>query len=378
MRKGLVMLLAWCMLMFMAVPVSAAIFSDIEGHWAQGVIEEVAEKGLVSGMDDGTFQPEQAVTRAQAVVVLGQLFELSFELSNEGQETPDFVEHPITRLELAQAISGCLVMQEPNIPMTLQLPAFFDTDELTPEEMNSVIMMNNMNIMQGYEGYFRPQDQLTRAELAQVVSNFQQESDMITEAPKPLEIITESIHEEDESLVIDVNLPVLQGGPNVVVQTLLNDMWKDEIEKRIQEVRASLSEVETPNAPYSVASKFLGQIAGDHLSLYVDYYWYTGGAHGMTDRVAYNYDLNTGQPIALADLFPTDYDYRAMIDSVINAEILAEPDKYFSGDEMGFKGIAADQQYYIQGENLVIYFGLYEIAPYAVGIPEFVIPLNNI
>jgi len=32
----------------------------------------------------------------------------------------------------------------------------------------------------------------------------------------------------------------------------------------------------------------------DKLSLYVDYYSYTGGAHGSVARVTYTFDLKTG------------------------------------------------------------------------------------
>jgi len=41
---------------------------------------------------------------------------------------------------------------------------------------------------------------------------------------------------------------------------------------------------------------------------------------------------------------------------------------------MGFQGIAPEQNYYLDGENLFIYFNQYEIAPYAAGIREFKIP----
>ena len=49
----------------------------------------------------------------------------------------------------------------------------------------------------------------------------------------------------------------------------------------------------------------------------------------------------------------------------------------YLNDESGFKSTANQQSYYYIKENkLVIYFSLYEIAPYASGIPEFEIPLS--
>lgn len=51
-------------------------FKDIWGHWAQGDIEKAVEAGLFAGFPDGTFRPEQAVTRAQMAVLLNKIAEL--------------------------------------------------------------------------------------------------------------------------------------------------------------------------------------------------------------------------------------------------------------------------------------------------------------
>ena len=45
-------------------------FADIDGHWAQGDIEELAGWGVITGMPDGSFAPEAPVTRAQVAVLL--------------------------------------------------------------------------------------------------------------------------------------------------------------------------------------------------------------------------------------------------------------------------------------------------------------------
>ena len=43
-----------------------------------------------------------------------------------------------------------------------------------------------------------------------------------------------------------------------------------------------------------------------------------------------------------------------------------------------FKSIEDKQKFYIQDDNIVVYFDLYDIAPYAAGIPEFIINVNKI
>ena len=43
-----------------------------------------------------------------------------------------------------------------------------------------------------------------------------------------------------------------------------------------------------------------------------------------------------------------------------------------------FYGIKDNQKFYLEDKRIVIYFDLYDIAPYAAGIPEFPIPIDNI
>ena len=48
--------------------------SDIDGHWANDDIMSLTVKGIVNGYSDGTFKPNNAVTRAEAVVMISNLF----------------------------------------------------------------------------------------------------------------------------------------------------------------------------------------------------------------------------------------------------------------------------------------------------------------
>lgn len=53
---------------------SSSTFADIEGHWAKPYIEALAAKGIISGFEDGTFRPREAVTRAQFAVIVSKAF----------------------------------------------------------------------------------------------------------------------------------------------------------------------------------------------------------------------------------------------------------------------------------------------------------------
>jgi hypothetical protein len=49
---------------------SVTRFTDISGHWAESWIERLAADGLVSGHPDGSFKPDMPVTRAELAVFL--------------------------------------------------------------------------------------------------------------------------------------------------------------------------------------------------------------------------------------------------------------------------------------------------------------------
>ena len=50
----------------------AAPATDISGHWAEKVITQWQEKGLISGYEEGTFKPDNSVTRAEFVIMLNK------------------------------------------------------------------------------------------------------------------------------------------------------------------------------------------------------------------------------------------------------------------------------------------------------------------
>ncbi len=47
-----------------------AKYTDIEGHYAEKHIEKLAEYGVVNGYEDGTFRPDEPITRGQAAVMV--------------------------------------------------------------------------------------------------------------------------------------------------------------------------------------------------------------------------------------------------------------------------------------------------------------------
>lgn len=113
------------------------------------------------------------------------------------------------------------------------------------------------------------------------------------------------------------------------------------------------------------------------LSIPITVYEFTGGAHGLTSIKSFNYDLSTGKELELKDIFKDGVNYEKIINSYVYENINANKDLYFTGKD-AFKGIGENQNFYLDKNGIVVYFSLYEIAPYYVGIPKFIIPYKDV
>lgn len=65
-------------------PENGKVFEDTDGHWAQSYISALAAKGIVSGVSEVSFEPEEWITREQIAAILDRAFEL-------GGKTPESV-----------------------------------------------------------------------------------------------------------------------------------------------------------------------------------------------------------------------------------------------------------------------------------------------
>ena len=52
---------------------SAASFSDIANHWAKDEISAAANNGWITGYTDGTFRPNNRITRAEAMALVNRV-----------------------------------------------------------------------------------------------------------------------------------------------------------------------------------------------------------------------------------------------------------------------------------------------------------------
>lgn len=118
------------------------------------------------------------------------------------------------------------------------------------------------------------------------------------------------------------------------------------------------------------------------LSLYYDNYVYLGGAHGLTTRSSDTWDIQIGQITMLCNLFKTkinyyDYIYKSIISQIENQIKNNEIVLYFPNYKENVYLKLDVNNYYLRDSGIVIFFQQYDIAPYAAGIPEFLIPYDT-
>ncbi|NLY73945.1 MAG: S-layer homology domain-containing protein [Firmicutes bacterium] len=59
-------------LLFCAKVYAATSFSDIQEHWAAQPIQNLETNGIINGYPDGTFKPDQAITRAELAKIISK------------------------------------------------------------------------------------------------------------------------------------------------------------------------------------------------------------------------------------------------------------------------------------------------------------------
>ncbi|WP_051273474.1 S-layer homology domain-containing protein [Desulfotruncus alcoholivorax] len=73
-KKFFTVALTACLVLAVAGYALASGFTDIKGHWAEAQINKWAGNGLAGGYDDGTFRPDNQVSRAEFVALVNRAF----------------------------------------------------------------------------------------------------------------------------------------------------------------------------------------------------------------------------------------------------------------------------------------------------------------
>lgn len=189
---------------------------------------------------------------------------------------------------------------------------------------------------------------------------------------------TQTLTKNTEYINSIINIPIIITS-NKDIEKYINDKIRNDImnfyNQAQQEAKEYLGKIPSKDEKFVANVNYEVKKNSDNvLSIIVRYYKYSGGAHGYYEDVPYNLDMINGKLLQLNELFKQNSEYKNVIDSEIRKQIesIIKNDKEYK-DVYQFEGIKSDNKFYIQDDNVIIYFDLYEIAPYAAGQPEFFI-----
>lgn len=192
MKKLVFLVLSMVMLMQVVVYAS---FTDVQsGHWAETYINELTEKGVINGMGDGTYAPDGTLTKGQflKLIMTASLPDVDFSMLTqegahwangylevaknyavieEGEITLENIDQPISRLEVVKILSLCDVSIRENEQKTLNFLQFNDIENLDAASQAYLAHAVASGLINGYpDGSFKPENTLTRAEVAKIIS----------------------------------------------------------------------------------------------------------------------------------------------------------------------------------------------------------------
>ena len=188
--------------------------------------------------------------------------------------------------------------------------------------------------------------------------------DMATTCPKAI-IKSKQIKKER----LDVTYPVVEGLPDKDIQDYINSVLLGITNALI--VRQGYYE----NPRTEITGRYHVRTNDKCvLSISIENYAFSGGAHGFTILKSVTFDIKTGKIYSLEDFFAEGVDYVRFISDIIKKQVIERDIPVINE----FTAISSNQDFYIENNNLVVYFQLYELAPYYLGFVTFPIPLKDI
>ena len=148
-------------------------------------------------------------------------------------------------------------------------------------------------------------------------------------------------------------------------------MWRQSF---LQNTAPTVNSGSTLDVKYTLLSQI-----GDLWSFKFDFSFYAdGAAHPGLNSLTLNYDLGQGKELELTDLFLPNVTYLEAISKYCIAELSKQP--FF--DSSSSNGAQPTPENYrnwnITPDGLVITFDEYQVAPYAAGPQQVVVPYSEL
>lgn len=173
---------------------------------------------------------------------------------------------------------------------------------------------------------------------------------------------------EEEGAVIRLEYPQVSGLANASVQQKINAALK---QATMRFAAGAAEDIANRSAAESMPYEYDAEYVVTYnqngvLSLLLNQYGYSGGAHGMSYRQAFNFSLKDGKLLLLRDLFGANPNYKKELNAKLKKQFQTNGG-YFGN----FTGLNSEQDYYLQDGKAVLFFQLYEYTAYAAGFPEY-------
>ncbi|BDQ04412.1 DUF3298 and DUF4163 domain-containing protein [Ignavibacterium sp.] len=179
---------------------------------------------------------------------------------------------------------------------------------------------------------------------------------------------------EDTSAYVKISYPQISGLGNSEVQGKINSFLETEFMQAKSWFDDFVADTDytsefPPDWVFSFETDFRVTFnSKDFISVVLDYYEFTGGAHGNYYSIGYNIRTSDGKVFGISDILKPN-SLQALsefcaeeIMNMFDANSLNEAGLF--EDELN---ISEDQDFYIIPNALVIQFDPYEVAPYAMG-----------
>ncbi len=172
---------------------------------------------------------------------------------------------------------------------------------------------------------------------------------------------------------MEIAYPIIASGVNNSAQEKINQVIKRDIDNFYNYFQ-SLDNYDLSYLPdYYAKTTYSVEMNDNNLvSITIIYYEYTGGAHGNYNMVSYVFDTVTGQRLSSQDFFQPGFNFEKVIIGEVKTEISKNPQKYF--EDANDTIWESNFSFYLKPGFFVVFYGLYDIAPYSSGIPEFPVP----
>ncbi|ACV62797.1 Ig domain protein group 2 domain protein [Desulfofarcimen acetoxidans DSM 771] len=181
-------------------PSNVKSFSDVaNSHWAYNAISQLSKNGLVNGYPDGTFRPDREMSRAEFVTVLSKALQLpdykpaastfgDVAASDWYAGAVETVVHAgiisgygngsfgpndsVTREQASVILVKALGKNNEAAAKMLDSTGFTDDTAISSWARGFVVAAEEQNLLKGYpDSTFRPQQNMTRAEICTVIKN---------------------------------------------------------------------------------------------------------------------------------------------------------------------------------------------------------------